>query len=119
MDFEDGNIPSSLPREVSLSLFRVTQEALHNAAKYSGQKHFEVHLRGKADEIELEVSDRGAGFDVTSMKNGKGLGLISMTERILALNGRITIDSKPSVGTTVRAWVPLATQPKGTAACAN
>jgi PAS domain S-box-containing protein len=119
VDFTDRNIPLSLPREVSLSLFRVIQEALHNAIKYSGQKHFEVHLQGKADEIELEISDRGAGFDVASMRNGKGLGLVSMTERIHLLNGRISIDSKPNIGTTVRACVPLVTQPKAMAASAN
>jgi signal transduction histidine kinase len=119
VDFTDRNIPASLPREVSLSLFRVIQEALHNATKYSGAKHFEVHLEGKADEIELEVSDRGVGFDIAGMKNGKGLGLVSMTERIHLLNGAITIDSKPNVGTAIRASVPLATQLKATAASAN
>jgi signal transduction histidine kinase len=66
VDFTDRNIPPSLPREVSLSLFRVIQEALHNSVKYSGGKHFEVSLLGKPSEIELEVTDRGVGFDVTS-----------------------------------------------------
>jgi signal transduction histidine kinase len=119
VDFAERNIPTSLPREVALSLFRVIQEALHNAVKYSGQKHFEVRLQGRADEIELEVSDRGSGFELSSMKNGRGLGLVSMTERIHLLNGRISIDSKPNVGTTVRALVPLATQPKAVAASPN
>ena len=90
-----------------------------NAAKYSGQKHFKVHLKGNANQIELEVSDQGAGFDLESMQNGRGLGLVSMAERIHLLNGRISIDSKPNVGTTVRAWVPLATQPKAVTASAN
>jgi PAS domain S-box-containing protein len=112
VDFTERNIPGSLPREVSLSLFRVIQEALHNAIKYSGQKHFEVRLQGKADEIELEVSDRGAGFDVTRVKNGKGLGLVSMTERIHLLNGRISIDSKSNAGTKISACVPFFSESK-------
>jgi signal transduction histidine kinase len=112
VEFTDKNIPGPLPREFSLSLFRVIQEALHNAVKYSGQKHFTVHLEGKDGEVELEVSDRGAGFDIASVKNGKGLGLVSMTERIHLLNGRLTIDSKPSFSTTIRASVPLATEAK-------
>jgi PAS domain S-box-containing protein len=119
VDFTERDIPGSLPRELSLSLFRVIQEALHNAIKYSGQKHFEIRLQGKADEIELEVSDRGTGFEVSSMKNGKGLGLVSMTERIHLLNGSIRINSKPDVGTTICASVPLAREPKATAASAN
>ena len=119
VEFAENDIPSSLPREVSLSLFRVIQEALHNAVKYSGQSHFTVHLEGKDGEIDLEVSDRGAGFDVSNMKNGKGLGLVSMTERIHLLSGRITIDSKPNAGTTVRASVPLTIQAKVLAASAR
>ena len=119
VEFAETDISSSLPREVSLSLFRVIQEALHNAAKYSGQKHFKVLLKGNANQIELEVSDQGTGFDLESMKNGRGLGLVSMAERIHLLNGRISIDSKPNVGTTVRAWVPLVTQPKAMTASAN
>jgi signal transduction histidine kinase len=106
--FTEKSVPSSLPRDVSLSLFRVVQEALYNAVRHSGEKHFEVHLRGNADEIELEVCDRGAGFDVAGIKNRKGLGLVSMTERIHLLDGTITIDSKPKLGTTIRACVPVA-----------
>jgi PAS domain S-box-containing protein len=65
VEFSGGNIGSSLPREVSLSLFRVVQEALRNAVKYSGQKHFEVRLQEISGQLELEVSDRGVGFDAT------------------------------------------------------
>ena len=109
----DSNIPTSLSREVSLSLFRVVQEAVHNSIKYSGESHCKVHLERKAEEIELEISDRGAGFDWDGMEKGKGLGLVSMSERIHLVNGRITIDSKPNVGTTIRACVPLAAHTSG------
>jgi signal transduction histidine kinase len=110
--FTEKSIPSSLPPDVSLSLFRVVQEALYNAVRHSGEKHFEVHLQAGTNEIELEVRDRGTGFDPASMKPGKGLGLVSMTERIHLLDGRITIDSKPNLGTTIRASVPLAASSK-------
>jgi PAS domain S-box-containing protein len=119
VDFTERNIPGSLPREVSLSLFRVIQEALHNAIKYSGQKRFEVRLQGKADEIELEVSDRGTGFELSSMKNGKGLGLVSMTERIHLLNGRINIESRPNAGTKISACVPLLSESKSVGITVN
>jgi PAS domain S-box-containing protein len=109
VDFVATNIPRSLPREVSLSLFRVAQEALHNAVKYSGRKYIEVRLQGKDGELELEVSDKGVGFDPVSIKNSGGLGLVSMAERIHQVNGTFRIDSQPSIGTLIQARVPLST----------
>jgi signal transduction histidine kinase len=119
VNFTDNNTSNSLPREVSLSLFRVVQEALHNAVKYSGQKHFEVRLQGTPDGLELEVIDRGVGFDVAGVKGTAGLGLISMRERIHLVNGTIQIDSKPKAGTRIRVYVPLATHSKALATAVN
>ena len=109
--FSHADIPDSLTREVSLSFFRVVQEALHNAAKYSGVKQFEVNLQGKSDGLELQIVDRGMGFDVEDSKNMEGLGLVSMRERILMLSGKISIESKPNAGTRIRAYVPLTAKP--------
>jgi signal transduction histidine kinase len=109
--FSHADIPDSLTREVSLSFFRVVQEALHNAAKYSGVKQFEVNLQGKSDGMELEIVDRGMGFDVENSENMEGLGLVSMRERIVMLNGKISIESKPNAGTRIRAYVPLTAKP--------
>jgi signal transduction histidine kinase len=107
VEFTARDVPDCLPREVSLSLFRVIQEALHNSVRYSGEKYFEVHLEGKPTEIKLEVSDRGVGFDVANVKKTEGLGLVSMRERIHLLNGTVSIESIPSFGTSIRASVPL------------
>jgi signal transduction histidine kinase len=112
VSFADTNTPKSLPRDVSLSLFRVVQEALRNAVRYSGQKDFEVRLEGISGGLELEVIDRGIGFDMASVKQTTGLGLTSMRERIRLVNGTIRIDSKPKIGTRIRVRVPLATQSK-------
>ena len=117
-EFVGKNIPDCLPREVALSLFRVVQEAVHNAIKYSGQKRFEVRLQGTSSELELEVSDKGVGFDTVKI-NGGGLGLVSMEERIHQVNGTFTIDSQPNAGTRIRARVPIATPPKIMTAAAN
>ena len=119
VDLVASNIPSSLPQEVSLSLFRVVQEALRNAVKHSGQKHFGVRLQAKEGEIELEVSDRGVGFEEANMKNGGGLGLVSMSERIHQVNGTFEIDSQRNAGTRIRARVPLATRQTAFAKAAN
>jgi len=108
-----------LPSDVSLSLFRVVQEALHNAVKYSGQKHFEVRLQGESDHLELEINDKGVGFDAQNARNGRGLGLVSMSERIHQVNGTFTVDSQPKAGTRVRARVPVAAQSKAVTTAVN
>lgn len=106
--FAVRNLPDSVPREVSLSVFRVVQEAVHNAIKYSGEKHFEVRLEAESEHLELEVSDQGVGFDAANTKNASGLGLVSMAERIYQVNGTFEIDSQPNAGTRIRARVPVA-----------
>lgn len=105
--FSHEGLPRSLTSEVSLCLFRVLQEALQNAVKYSGVRHFRVELRGKSSEIQLTVSDGGVGFDQQEAMNRQGLGLISMRERLQLVNGELFINSKPGHGTTVKARVPL------------
>jgi len=119
VEFFGKNIPNSLPPEVSLSLFRVVQEAVHNAIKYSGQKCFEVRLQGEPDHLQLEVSDKGVGFDATNGPSGRGLGLVSMAERIYQVNGTFEIDSRPNAGTRIRACVPLTEPPKAMSAAVN
>jgi signal transduction histidine kinase len=116
--FVAGDVPESLGREVSLSLFRVVQEALYNAIKYSGQKHFEVSLEGSSRDLSLEVRDHGVGFDPASRHNG-GLGLLSMAERIHQVNGTFSVDSRPNSGTCIRALVPLALKSKTVTSSAN
>jgi PAS domain S-box-containing protein len=70
IDFAERNMPCELPRDVSLCLFRVTQEALHNAVKYSGVSQFSVTLSATGSDVQLEVIDAGAGFDVERQKRG-------------------------------------------------
>jgi signal transduction histidine kinase len=96
--------------DVSLSLFRVAQEALHNAVKYSGVNQFTIELSGMEDAIRLVVSDAGAGFDVGEAKKNRGLGLVSMQERIHLVHGSFSVESKPWQGTRIMAAVPLTVQ---------
>ena len=106
VEFTSINMPASLPREVSLSLFRVIQEALHNSVKYSGAKRFEVHLQGNPGEVALEISDAGVGFDAVNLKS-KGLGMVSMQERINFVRGRFSVQSRVGEGTKIIVSVPL------------
>jgi PAS domain S-box-containing protein len=108
VQFNAEDIPSELPKEVSLCFFRVTQEALQNAIKYSGTRQVAVSMRGVADGVELIVRDAGSGFDVEEAKRQSGLGLVSMQERVNLLHGRFRIESRPGAGTRIIALVPVA-----------
>ena len=112
VQFADESVPSFLPRDISLSLFRVSQEALQNALKHSGARQFSVSLRGSANEIQLEVNDRGVGFDVERTKLDSGLGLVSMEERVHLVHGIFTIESTVINGTKILVRVPLGAQMK-------
>jgi len=107
IDFHAHDLLSPLSPDTSLCFFRVLQEALHNAVKHSGVRHFEVRLWATSDEIHLTVQDSGAGFDRKAAKASRGLGLISMEERLKLVNGTLSIDSQPKRGTTLHARVPL------------
>jgi PAS domain S-box-containing protein len=107
IEFRSENIPPNLPKEMSLCLFRVLQEALQNAVKHSGVRSFRVSLDATSDEVKLSVSDSGSGFDFNQAITGQGLGLTSMKERLKLVDGQLSIDSKPGQGTTIHARAPL------------
>ncbi len=107
IDCKIHDLPVPLSPDISLCFFRVLQEALHNSAKHSGVRYFEVELWGTPDEIHLTVSDSGAGFDIDAAKASRGLGLISMEERLKLLKGTLSIESQLQRGTTIHARVPF------------
>ena len=113
VDFMDENVPTHLPKNVSLCLFRVAQEGLHNAVKYSGKRQFEVILRRTANQIRLEVIDSGVGFDVEDAKKNGGLGLVSMQERVHLVHGTFVVESAPGKGARIVAFVPLKATAEG------
>ena len=105
VDFDACDLPDRMPSEVSLSLFRILQEALQNAAKHSGERHFHVNLWGARDQVHLIVKDNGRGFDLASARAGRGIGLVSMEERIRLVKGELSIESQPQRGTRIHARV--------------
>ena len=104
------NIPSSLPRDISLCLFRVTQEALQNAKKHGGGTELTVILRGTPESIQLDIQDQGVGFLVERAREKRGLGLISMQERVHLVRGTFTVLSDLGQGTKIRVLIPLVMQ---------
>jgi PAS domain S-box-containing protein len=107
IDFRAEDVPGGVPPDVSLCLFRVLQEALHNAVRHSRVRHFDVHLRGNGNTVDLTVRDEGVGFDVNAANRGFGLGLTSMRERLKLVGGELFIESHLTRGTTVVARTPV------------
>ena len=106
LNFVHKDVPPALPQDVTLCVFRVVQEALQNAAKYSGAQVVSVSIEGTPDGLTVTIADDGIGFDVGATW-GKGLGLASMRERTEALNGTLNVDSAPGTGTRLVLVVPL------------
>ncbi len=104
--FRHENVPPALPHEITLCLYRVVQEALQNAIKHGAARHVSVHLRRAGAQLLLTVLDDGVGF-VVDAEWGKGLGLLSMAERLESIDGQVNIDSAPGAGTRVEVSVPL------------
>ena len=103
------DIPTPLDSEVSLTLFRVAQEAVRNAGKHGKAKNIRIELIGETLGLLLLISDDGVGFD-PSAKPNYGLGMISMEERLRLVNGKLSIWSRVGLGTQVEARVPLPAQ---------
>jgi signal transduction histidine kinase len=101
-----------LPDVVETNLYRIAQEALNNTTKHSNADRAEVILDAREDSVRLIIEDDGTGFDIearseAARKNGHGLGLVGMKERVELLGGSLELDSKPGSGTTVFVTVPI------------
>jgi len=96
-----------LSSDVTLCIFRITQEALGNCMKYSEAKMATVILTNTGKELRLSISDNGRGFDMTSGVLERGLGFTSMRERLRTVGGTVTISSKCKLGTFVEVSIPV------------
>jgi signal transduction histidine kinase len=105
--FLDQDVPGQIAKDVALCLFRIVQEALRNIVKHTDSLEAKVELSAHGDELNLCISDFGAGFDPESIERKGGLGLVSMRERLGLIGGQLAIESRPSDGTRIRVHVPL------------
>lgn len=106
VEFRSGALPTGLPKESALCLYRIAQEALTNANKYSQSPRITVALMSDLEFVELEVRDFGVGFDAAGNENRPGLGLASMHERANLAGGELLISSNPGQGTTIQLRIP-------------
>ena len=105
--FHQSDVPSDLPKDITLCLFRIAQETLRNCVKHSGADFVQVVLTKTDHALQLSISDNGCGFDTRSELMGKGLGFISMHERLRLVDGEIKICSQPRRGTRIDVLIPL------------
>jgi len=102
------SLPAAVGKDAALCLFRVAQEALSNVVRHAGaHADASVTLRQIDGGLLLAVRDNGIGFDREGMQERMHLGLASMRERVQLVKGTLDIESAPTQGTTVVAWVPV------------
>jgi signal transduction histidine kinase len=105
--FRQRNLSLAIPPDLALCLYRVAQEALRNVAKHSNGHHATVSLFIARGRVLLSISNSGTGFDLVMVKAKRGLGIVSMEERVRLLVGTLTIRSRLLSGTRVVVEIPL------------
>jgi signal transduction histidine kinase len=106
IEFSSNELPNAVDPRVSLCLYRIAQEALHNVAKHSHARDASVELTRDGNEVYLQIADTGIGFDPVALEHA-GLGLVSMRERVGVLKGDLVITASPGGGTRIGVRVPL------------
>lgn len=105
--FEEKAVPQALPVEIASCLYRVAQEALHNVSKHARASEIHLKISGSPGGIQLYIRDNGAGFDSQAALSRPGLGIVSMKERVMLVQGEFSVHSEPGQGTEVVVFVPL------------
>lgn len=106
VDLEVGRM-EVLPAPLALCLYRVAQECLRNASRHSGAGRVTVYLGCDGESVRTVVTDNGRGFDPEAAAS-RGLGLVSMEERVDLLGGCLQVNSSAGQGTRIEARLPLA-----------
>ncbi|MBL8301211.1 MAG: ATP-binding protein, partial [Ideonella sp.] len=90
------------------ALFRIVQESLTNVARHARARQVQIVVRSDGQRLHLSVRDDGVGFDTAQAQDrGGSFGLLGMRERALKIGARLSVDSRPGDGTTVRVDLPL------------
>lgn len=106
-EFVQSGFPFVLDPDITLCVYRIAQEALRNCVKHSRAESARVLLTRTRTAVRLMISDNGCGFNVKTASMQKGLGFISMKERLHLLGGKLNVYSKPLHGTRIEVSVPL------------
>ena len=107
IDFVSFGIPEHINNKTTTYIYRILQEALSNAVKYSAATEINVQLLGNSEQINLIVQDNGKGFNIELANKSKGNGLNNIKERVMILNAVFEIESKIDEGTILNIKIPL------------
>ncbi len=111
VDVDADKIPPNLPKDVALTAYRVSQEALRNIGRHAKASMVQISVSLSEGGLRLAVSDNGSGFEPALQTRRPSLGHASMRERIRSQGGWLNIQSTPGRGTTIVAWVPIRETP--------
>jgi PAS domain S-box-containing protein len=106
-DYSLPKDPINLNREHSTALFRITQEALTNAARHSFAERVSIYLRKENSKLILEITDNGKGIRETQINNPNSLGLLGIKERAMVFGGKVSINGVTNRGTNLKVEWPL------------
>ncbi len=113
--YHAGDDLGDAPPDIALCLYRVTQEALRNAAKHAKASHVWVTVTRDRSTLVLTIRDDGRGFDLEEAQARGGLGLISLDERVRLAGGKLALDASSQQGTEIHVVVPLTASDEPTA----
>ena len=105
--YEHEALRRALPVEVAACLYRVTQEALHNISKHAHATQVQLRVSGSDAGVYLYIHDTGVGFASKAVATRRGLGIVSMKERVALVHGEFSIRSEPGQGTELSVFVPV------------
>lgn len=112
IEVEADNVDAALNEQVSVTLYRITQEALTNVVRHAQADVVRISLVITGQEIVLTISDDGSGIAVDAPENSGSLGLIGMRERAMLIHGQLSIHGTPGHGTTIIVTAPLHPPPE-------
>jgi two-component system, NarL family, sensor kinase len=105
------DVPSTLPQDLAIKVYRIAQELLTNALKHSDCRHVLLQLQEEKDQVFLYYYDDGCGFSYRRSQVPKGMGLSGLHSRIQSLGGTIYLQTKPGKGTKYYFEIPLKKRP--------
>lgn len=112
VSFKTRGVYVDIKPVISLTVFRIVQEAVNNIKKHSGAENVAINIEFQDEDLKLYIYDDGKGFDSSELKSknediNSGFGLISMKERVELLNGKFELTSQPGKGTRLNILIPL------------
>lgn len=110
LDYRATGVEQPLAPRIAVGMYRIAQAAIANVARHAAARLLTVQLMVLPDQVRMQISDDGVGFDSAVVANGR-FGLVGMRERARLLDGTLQLASAPQIGTQISVVVPTAAPP--------